>query len=61
MRDSRRAITLGRLPVELWCRSAAVSSRVFALVFCKTLFDINRLYCDIGYSVSIFSTVCVQT
>jgi hypothetical protein len=47
--------------VELWCRSAAVSSRVFALVFCKTLFDINRLYCDIGYSVSIFSTVCVQT
>jgi hypothetical protein len=39
MRSSRRAITPGWLPVELWCRSAAVSSRVFALVFCKTLFD----------------------
>jgi hypothetical protein len=52
-------ITPGRLPVELWCCSAAVSSRVFALVFCKTLFYINILYCDIGYSVSILCTVCV--
>jgi hypothetical protein len=59
MRSSRWVITLGRLPVELWCCSAAVSSRVFALVFCKTLFYINILYCDIGYSVSILSTVCV--
>jgi hypothetical protein len=39
MRSFRRAITPGRLPVELWCRSAAVSSRVFTLVFCKTLFS----------------------
>jgi hypothetical protein len=39
MRSSRQAITPGRLPVELWCRSVAVSSRVFALVFCKTLFS----------------------
>jgi hypothetical protein len=31
-------ITPGRLPVELWSLSAAVSSRVFNLVFCKTLF-----------------------
>jgi hypothetical protein len=38
MRSSRREITPGRLAVELWCRSAAVSSRVFDLVFCKTLF-----------------------
>jgi hypothetical protein len=52
-------ITPGRLPVELWCRSAAVSSRVFALVFYKTLFGINILYCGIGYSVSIFCTICV--
>jgi hypothetical protein len=29
-------------------------SRVFDLVFCKTLFIINIVYCDIGYSVSIF-------
>jgi hypothetical protein len=39
MKSSRRAITAGRLPVKLWCRSAIVSSRVFALVFCKTLFS----------------------
>jgi hypothetical protein len=38
MRSSRRAITPGRLPVELWSLSAAVHLRVFALVFCKTLF-----------------------
>jgi hypothetical protein len=38
MRSSRRAITPGRLPVQLWCRSTTVSSRVFDLVFCKTLF-----------------------
>jgi hypothetical protein len=38
MRSSMRAITPGRLPVELWCRFAVVSSRVFALVFCKILF-----------------------
>jgi hypothetical protein len=31
-------ITPGRFPVELWCHSAAVSSRVFDLVFWKTLF-----------------------
>jgi hypothetical protein len=34
-----RAITPDRLSVELWCRSAAISLRVFVLVFCKTLFD----------------------
>jgi hypothetical protein len=38
MKSSRWVITPGQLSVELWCRSAAVSSRVFALVFCKTLF-----------------------
>jgi hypothetical protein len=38
MRSSRRAITPGRLPVELWYLSATVSSRVFDLVFYKTLF-----------------------
>jgi hypothetical protein len=38
---SRRAITLGVLLVELWSLTAAVSSRVFALVFCKTLFENN--------------------
>jgi hypothetical protein len=38
MRSSRQAIALGRMPVELWCRFATVSSRVFVLVFCKTLF-----------------------
>jgi hypothetical protein len=35
---SRWAIAAGRLSVELWCRSAAMSSRVINLVFCKTLF-----------------------
>jgi hypothetical protein len=59
MRDSRRASTPSQLHVELLCRSVAVSFRVFALVFCKTLFSINILYYDIGYSVSIFCTVCV--
>jgi hypothetical protein len=39
MRSSRRVITHGRLLEELWCRSAVVSLRVFALVFCKTLFN----------------------
>jgi hypothetical protein len=34
-----RVIATGRLPVELWCLSAAMLSRVFDLVFCKTLFD----------------------
>jgi hypothetical protein len=58
MRSSRRAIIPGRLPVELWYRSAAVSSRVFALVFCKILFGKNILYCDTDYSVSIFCMVC---
>jgi hypothetical protein len=38
MRSSRWVITPGRFPMELWCRSTAISSRVFALVFCKTLF-----------------------
>jgi hypothetical protein len=38
MRSSRRAITPGRLLVELWCLSAAMLSRVLNLVFCKTLF-----------------------
>jgi hypothetical protein len=38
MRSSRRAITLGRLPVELWSRSTSISSRVFDLVLCKILF-----------------------
>jgi hypothetical protein len=31
-------ITPGRLPMELWCLSTVVSSRVFDLVFCKALF-----------------------
>jgi hypothetical protein len=47
-------ITPDRLPVELWCLSTMMLSRVFDLVFCKTLFIINIVYCDIGYSVSIF-------
>jgi hypothetical protein len=34
---SRRAITPGRLPVELWCLSAAMLLRVFDLVFCKDI------------------------
>jgi hypothetical protein len=38
MRSSRRAITPGRLSVELWCLFAVVSLRVVNLVFCKTLF-----------------------
>jgi hypothetical protein len=38
IRSSRRAITPGRLPVVLWCLSAAMLSRVLDLVFCKTLF-----------------------
>jgi hypothetical protein len=38
MRSSRLAITPGRLPMELWSRSAAILSRAFDLVFCKTLF-----------------------
>jgi hypothetical protein len=37
-RSCRRAITLDRLPVELWSLSTAIFSRVFDLVFCKTLF-----------------------
>jgi hypothetical protein len=36
--SSRRGITPGRLPVELWCHSVAVSLRVFAFVFCKASF-----------------------
>jgi hypothetical protein len=39
MRSFVLTITPSRLPVELWCRSAAVSSRVFDLVFCKILFS----------------------
>jgi hypothetical protein len=38
IKSSRRAITPGRLPVELWCLSAAMLSRVLDLVFCKILF-----------------------
>jgi hypothetical protein len=38
MMSSRRAITHGRLLVELWCLSAAMLSRVLDLVFCKPLF-----------------------
>jgi hypothetical protein len=38
MRSYRRAITPGRLPVELWSLSAAISLRVSDLVLCKTLF-----------------------
>jgi hypothetical protein len=38
MRSSRRTITPGRLPVVLWCFSAAMLSRVLDLVFCMTLF-----------------------
>jgi hypothetical protein len=38
MRSSRRAITPGRLPLELWSLSTTISSRVFDLVLCKTLF-----------------------
>jgi hypothetical protein len=34
---SRRAITPGRLPVELWCLSAAMFLRVFDFVFCKDI------------------------
>jgi hypothetical protein len=39
IRSSRWAVTPGRLPVDSWCSSTVVSSRVFALVFCKILFD----------------------
>jgi hypothetical protein len=38
MKSSRRAITSSRMHVELWCHSATILSRVFDLVFCKTLF-----------------------
>jgi hypothetical protein len=38
MRSTRRAIAPGRLPMELWCRSATILSKVFDLVFCKALF-----------------------
>jgi hypothetical protein len=34
IRDAR-AIVPSRLPMELWCLSAAMLSRVFDLVFCK--------------------------
>jgi hypothetical protein len=37
MRRSRRAITIGRLLVKLWCLSAAMLMRVFDLVFCKDI------------------------
>jgi hypothetical protein len=39
MRSSRRVITPGWLPVELWYLSAAMLLRVLDLVFCKTLFE----------------------
>jgi hypothetical protein len=32
------------LPVELWIHSAAISSRVFDLVLCKTLFVSSIFY-----------------
>jgi hypothetical protein len=41
--SSRRAIATGRLPVELWCLSAAMLPRVFGIVFCKTIFG-NKYY-----------------
>jgi hypothetical protein len=39
MRSSRRAITPGRLLVELWSLSVDVSSRVTDVVLCKILFS----------------------
>jgi hypothetical protein len=59
VRNPRRVIAPDWLPVELWSLSAAVSLREFDLVFCKTYSVINIIYCDIGYYVSIFCTVCV--
>jgi hypothetical protein len=56
---SSQVITLGRLPIELWCLSAAMLLRVFDLVFYKILFGKYIIYCDIGNSVSIFYTVRV--
>jgi hypothetical protein len=38
MRSSRRAITPGQLPVELWSLFTGVSLRVVDFVFCQTLF-----------------------
>jgi hypothetical protein len=43
MKSSRRAITPGRLPMELWCLFTAMLSRVLNLVFCKTLF-VKQIY-----------------
>jgi hypothetical protein len=37
IRSSRQAITPSRLPVELWCLSAAMLLRVFNIVFCKDI------------------------
>jgi hypothetical protein len=42
MWSSRRAITPGRLPVELWWLSATMLSRVFDLVFGKDI--IRQIY-----------------
>jgi hypothetical protein len=37
-------------------------STVFDLIFCERHYSIiNIIYCDIGYSVSIFCMVCVET
>jgi hypothetical protein len=36
--SSRWVIAPDRLPVQLWCLSAAMLPRVFDLVFCKTIF-----------------------
>jgi hypothetical protein len=61
MKSSRRAITPDQLPMELWCRSAAVSSRVLALVFCKTLFG-NKyiILCQRLFYIHFLYGICVN-
>jgi hypothetical protein len=47
--------------VEL-CISTAMSSRDSSLSFeYNIIVRVYIIYCDIGYSVSIFYTVCVET
>jgi hypothetical protein len=51
-----------RLPVELWCLFAAVFRVYSILSFVKEIIHvIIILYYDIGYYVSIFCTVCIET
>jgi hypothetical protein len=60
MMSSRWAITPGRLPVELWSFSAAISWRVIRFSLLQDIIHvINILYWDICYFVSIFCMIRV--